>query len=128
MRKTPAAETPDAYLAALDGWRRELVSALRASVLAAGRLEERIKWGHLVYVSNGPVLLIRAEEARVLFGFWRGKRLTGVDPALKPSGKYELATRTFLEGDGVSPELVARLVAEAVALNRDLGDPTDLKR
>ena len=42
-----------------------------------------MKWGHLVYLSNGPVLLIRAEEKRVLFGFWRGKRLREIAPRLK---------------------------------------------
>ena len=126
MQKTPAPESTEAYLAALDGWRKTLVGELRAAVLGAEALDERIKWGHLVYLSNGPVLLIRAEEARVLFGFWRGKRLREIDPKLKASGKYELATRTFLEGETASPSFVARLVREAVALNRDLGDPTDL--
>lgn len=126
MQKTPAPETPEAYVTALTDWRKSLVSELRTAVLEADVLEERIKWGHLVYVSNGPVLLIRAEEARVLFGFWRGKRLRGIDPKLKASGKYELATRTFLEGEAASPDLAARLIREAVALNRELGDPTDL--
>ena len=73
MKKPAPAESPDAYVSALTGWRKHLVESLRRSTLAAGKLEERIKWGHLVYFSNGPVLLIRAEETRVLFGFWRGK-------------------------------------------------------
>ena len=46
-----------------------------AAVLSAAEFDEVIKWGHLVYFSNGPVLLIRAEANRVLFGFWRGQRL-----------------------------------------------------
>ena len=45
MRKEKPAESPQAYVDALDGWRREIVDALRAAVLAAGALEERIKWG-----------------------------------------------------------------------------------
>ncbi len=45
----------------------------------AGPLEEAIKWGHLVYSANGPLALIRAEETRVLFGFWRGKRLVEIE-------------------------------------------------
>ena len=60
---TPPAASPDAYVAALRGWRRELVEALRASVLAAGQFEEVIKWGHIVYLANGPALLIRAPWA-----------------------------------------------------------------
>ena len=73
MKSRPAPASPDAYVKALRGWRRECVEMLREAVRAASAFEETIKWGHLVYLSNGPVLLIRAEEERVLFGFWRGR-------------------------------------------------------
>ena len=126
MKKVAPAESPDAYVHALSGWRRALVEALRKSTLAAGTLEERIKWGHLVYSNNGPVLLIRAEEQRVLFGFWRGKRLREVDARLKPGGKYEMATITLLENDTISATDIERLVAAAIDLNHRLGDPTRL--
>lgn len=124
MKKSAPAESPDAYVAALSGWHRPLVEALRRSTLAAGMLDERIKWGHLVYFSNGPVLLIRAEEKRVLFGFWRGKRLRDLEERLKPSGKYELATMVLLEGDKISPKQVKSLVKAAIDLNHSIGDPT----
>jgi hypothetical protein len=113
-------------VAALDGWRREVVEALRQAVRAAVALEERIKWGHLVYFANGPVLLIRAEEERVLFGFWRGQRLRIIEPRLKPGGKYEMATLELREGAAIAPETVRRLAQAAVALNRDEGDPSRL--
>jgi len=124
MKKMAPAASPDAYVAVLDGWRRECVDALRAATLSAGRLDEVIKWGNLVYLSHGPVLLIRAEAARVLFGFWRGQRLTGIEPALKPGGKYELATMEWREGMTPRRALVRKLVRAAVALNATLGDPT----
>lgn len=124
MRKEKPAESPDAYVAALEDWRREIVDALRSAVLAAGAPEERIKWGHIVCFSNGPVLLIRAEAARVLFGFWRGKRLCEIEPRLKPGAKYELATMTFLEGDRVDAVIAEKLVRAAIALNAEVGDPT----
>jgi hypothetical protein len=124
--KSPPAESPDAYVDALAGWRRALVETLREATLAAGKLEERIKWGHLVYLSNGPVLLIRAEEARVLFGFWRGKRLQKIDDRLKASGKYEMATISFVQGDSMSAAQAKRLAKAAIGLNRKLGDPTDI--
>ena len=89
-------------------------------------LEERIKWGHLVYFANGPVLLIRAEESRVLFGFWRGQRLREIEPRLKPGGKYEMATLELREGDTIKPAVATRLAREAVALNRTVGDPTKI--
>jgi hypothetical protein len=126
MKKSTPAESPDAYVHALSGWHRTLVDGLRKAVLSAGDLQERIRWGHLVYHSNGPVLLIRAEEERVLFGFWRGKRLRELDERLKPSGKYELANIVFREGDAIAPPRAKALVKAAVALNHMLGDPTAL--
>ena len=118
----PAAD-PDGYVAGIAGWQRGLVETLRATVLEAAPLEERIKWTHLVYFWNGPVLLIRAEAVRVLFGFWRGKRLRAIEPRLTPGGKFELATMVLHEGDDVDPGTVTRLVREAVRLNADLGNP-----
>src|SRR5262245_52714361 len=124
MRKVTPAANPDEYVEALDGWRRDLVRALRKSVRGASALEEVIKWGHLVYFQNGPVLLIRAEEERVLFGFWRGQRLTEIEPRLKKGGKYEMATLELREGMSISPAKARRLAKEAAALNRRIGDPT----
>jgi len=100
------------------------VETLRAAVLANASLLEVIKWGHLVYLAGRPVLLIRAEDERVLFGFWRGQRLRHIEPALRPGGKYELATQEFREGMDPDIHVVARLVREAVALNEEAGDPT----
>jgi len=126
MKKSTPAPSPDAYVDALSGWQRSTVGKLRAAVLASGSLAEVIKWGHLVYLSEGPVLLIRAEAQRVLFGFWRGKRLLGIDERLKPGGKYEMATMELREGDEVSADAVRRLTRQAVGLNKTHGDPTKL--
>jgi len=120
----PKADNPEDYIAQLDGWQLATVEALRAAVKAAAPLDERIKWTHLVYFSNGPVLLIRAEAARVLFGFWRGKRLRHIEPRLKPGGKFELATMVLREGDAVDATIATELVSAAVALNREIGDPS----
>jgi len=124
MRKVPLAADPDAYVAKLSGWQRSCVEKLRAAVLRAGPLDEVIKWGNIVYFANGPVALIRAEETRVLFGFWRGKRLTEIEPTLKPSGKYEMATIQIGEGPAISPAKATRLIRAARSLNETLGDPT----
>ena len=124
MQKSLAAESPDAYVTALDGWRHALVVALRDAVRSAGLQDERIKWGHLVYFSNGPVLLIRAEETRVLFGFWRGQRLREIEPGLRPGGKFEMATLELREGRALDPATARKLAREAVRLNQALGDPT----
>jgi molybdopterin-binding protein len=120
-----SATTPSEYVECLDGWQRRYVEALRATVTAAApALEERLKWGHLVYVSNGPVLLIRAEPSRVLFGFWRGQRLRHIEPRLKPGGKYEMATLELLPTTPLAQATVVELAQAASALNQSIGDPT----
>ena len=127
MKKSAPAANPDAYVDALSGWQASQVRALRAEALAAAEaLEEKIKWGHLVYFSNGPAFLIRAEESRVLFGFWRGRELRKIEPRLKPGGKYDMATLALDTSTRIAPQTVRALVREAVALNRKLGDPTDI--
>ena len=124
MEKSAPAANPDAYVSALSGWRRGCVEELRAAVRGAAALDEVVKWGHLVYLARGPVLLIRAEDERVLLGFWRGQRLRAIEPRLRPGGKYEMATIELRAGDTIEPALVRRLAAEAVELNAQLGDPT----
>ena len=123
MKKMPGADSPDAYLASLSGWQGRYVQALRSAVADAAPLKEVIKWGHLVYFSNGPVLLIRAEEKRVLFGFWRGQRLRDIEPRLKPGGKYEMATMELVEQTRLERSVVVELIERAVALNAAHGDP-----
>jgi hypothetical protein len=123
MKKMTSAANPDAYVAALRGWRRQIVEALRSTVRSASTVEEVVKWGHLVYLADGPVLLIRAEDDRVLFGFWRGQRLMNIEPLLIPGGKYEMATIALREGMSMSSSTVRQLTRQAVALNKKLGDP-----
>lgn len=123
MKKMTPAASPDAYVAALGGWQRKCVEQLRAGVRASAALDEGIKWGHIVYLSNGPALLIRAEETRVLFGFWRGQRLREIESRLKPGGKYEMATMTFDASTVIEDATISALVREAVRLNAELGNP-----
>ncbi|WP_294036083.1 DUF1801 domain-containing protein [Sphingopyxis sp.] len=119
----PAAESPDAYITALSGWQRERAAMMRAAIMAAAPFEETIKWTNLVFLANGPCILIRAEEHRVLLGFWRGKRLRDVDPRIKASGKYELGNLVMTEATEITPDQVARLAGEAFRLNATLGNP-----
>lgn len=125
MKKVPPPASPDAYIAAARGWRRELAELLRENVRAGGKLEEVIKWGHIVYFANGPVLLIRIEDERVLFGFWRGKLLRAIEPRLKPGGKYQMASLQLKKGDSIGPAVIRKLTKEAIALNGKLGNPQD---
>ena len=128
MKKSTPPADPDAYVASLEGWQLRCVESLRATVRKSSTLEEVVKWGHLVYLSNGPVLLIRAEAHRVLFGFWRGQRLRAIEQRLKPGGKYEMATLELRDNMSVNPATVRRLTKEAVALNAALGNPAQASK
>jgi hypothetical protein len=128
MKRSATAASPDAYVAALTGWRRACVEQLRAAIRGAARLDEVIKWGNLVYLANGPVLMIRAERERVLVGFWRGQRLRELEPRLRPGGKYEMASVELRDGDKITAATVKRLTAAATALNEQVGDPTLVAR
>jgi hypothetical protein len=128
MKKSVPASSPDAYVAALSGWRQACVEELRSGVRAAGHFEEVIKWRNLVYLANGPVLMIRAEANRVLLGFWRGQRLRDLEPRLRPGGKYEMATLELRSGERIAPATVRRLTLAGVQLNAELGDPTRAPR
>jgi hypothetical protein len=119
----PAADSPDAYIAALSGWQRTRAEMMRGAIMDAAPFEETIKWTNLVFMANGPCILIRAEEHRVLLGFWRGKRLRDVDPRIKASGKYELGNLVMTEETEVTADQVTRLAAEAFRLNTELGNP-----
>jgi hypothetical protein len=121
-----AAASPDAFVAELTGWQAELVAMLRAAVNRAAAFDETIKWGNLVFLHHGPCILIHVEDARLLLGFWRGKRLTPIEPRIKPSGKYELGNIVFRDGDTIEDTQVERLAHEAAQMNRELGDPTTL--
>ena len=120
----PAADSPDAYIAALSGWQFDLCTMLRTAVMRAAAFDETIKWTNLVFMANGACILIRAEEHRVLLGFWRGKRLCEIEPRIKASGKYELGNLVMVEGMEIDPALVERLAVEAYRLNVELGDPS----
>ncbi len=121
-----AAASPDAFVAELSGWQVRLAATLRAAINRAAEFDEAIKWGNLVFFHGGPCILIHVEEARMVLGFWRGKRLASIEPRIKPSGKYELGNIVFREGDAIEDAQIERLAHEAARLNRELGDPTAL--
>jgi hypothetical protein len=122
--KMKAAASPDAFVDELSGWRRALVQMLRSAVNAGAGFDELIKWGNLVFAHNGLAILIHAEDHRVVLGFFRGKRLTALEPRIRPSGKYELGNIVFFEGDAIDPGQAERLAREAARLNDEFGDPT----
>ena len=89
-----------------------------AAIEAAPELEARLKWGHIVYFLNGPVLLVRVEPNRVLFGFWRGQRLRHIEPRLRGGGKYEMATLEIKQETVLLRETALSLAKEAAKLDQ----------
>jgi hypothetical protein len=126
-RAGPLPASPDEYVQSVTGWQRDRVEMLRKIAAQVGNSDETIKWGHLVYMANGPTFLIRAEEGRVLFGFWRGKRLLDIEPRMTGNGKYELKTLELCEETELEAAVAERLIREAIALNHAIGDPTRAK-
>ena len=124
MRKAKPAASPDAYVAALDGWHRKCVEALRTTVRASAVLEEVVKWGHLVYIANGPVLLIRAEDRPNTIGLLARAALVAQSSQVSSRVESnEMATLELRKGMTVAAATVRRLTREAVGLNDKLGDP-----
>ena len=126
-RSGPLPASPDEYVQSIDGWQRERVDMLRAIAGQVGGADETVKWGHLVYTANGPAFLIRADEERVLFGFWRGKRLLDIEPRMTGTGKYEMKTLDLREDTPIDPAVAERLIREAIRLNRTIGNPQERK-
>jgi len=124
MRSGPLPASPDDYVQAIGGWQRDRVELLRGIAHRIGDSEETVKWGHLVYMANGPAFLIRAEENRVLFGFWRGKRMLDIEPRMTGTGKYEMKTLDLREDTVIDPSVAERLIVKAIQLNRTIGNPT----
>jgi hypothetical protein len=54
MKTMVAAASPDAYVSALRGWRRSCVELLRDAARSVKGADEVIKWGNIVYLTNGP--------------------------------------------------------------------------
>ena len=124
MRSGPLPASPDDYVQSIGGWQRDRVELLRGNAHRIGDSEETVKWGHLVYMANGPAFLIRAEENRVLFGFWRGKRMLDIEPRMTGTGKYEMKTLDLREDAVIDPSVAERLIVKAIQLNRTIGNPT----
>ena len=119
-----AEKSVDTYIAGLEEWQAETVSAVREIILeAAPDAMESIKWAQPVYEVNGPFCYIKAFKKSVNFGFWRGIDLD--DPSGRLQGTGEKMRHVKLSSvNEVDPEIFSQYVLQAVELNRANGDPT----
>jgi hypothetical protein len=114
----------DDYIAGLAAPQRALAEALRALVEAgAPQAALRFKWSQPVFELGGPLCWIKAHKAHVTLGFWRGRQLPSAAGVIEGSGE-KMGHLKLRSGAELRPALVSKLVREAVALNRERGDPT----
>ncbi len=119
MKKAPSSTSPNAYLPRL------AAGSGSARRRCAAKFHEEIKWGGLVFLSDGPSVLIHEDGERVLFAFWRGQRLREIEPRLKAGGKYEMATMEIREDTPVDADIAVCLAKKAAALNKSLVNSWD---
>lgn len=119
---------PDEWLADAEAGQQAIISDLRAAISRAADFDQSIKYGNLFFERNGPAILIRHEPDRLIVGLFRGKRMLEIEPALEPSGKYELASVVLRDGETIAGAVMERLAREAARLNDELGDPRKDKR
>ena len=113
----------DDYIAGLSGWQAEMAATLRTWIMARG-LEEAFKWGQPVFQTDkGPVCFLKSGKTNLLFGFWRGQQMAGLDQRLEPFGSFRMAGIKLTGADQIDEALLNRLVTTGIALNEQHGDP-----
>jgi hypothetical protein len=118
------ASTVDDYVGKLPRTQAAMAEALRKAIKQGSKaLTETVKWAHPVYEANGPICYFRAHRNHITFGLWRGVDLMAMSDRLE-SGGQRMAHLKIAGADDLDPALIKRLVAAAVKLNAEKGDPT----
>ncbi|HVY44821.1 MAG TPA: DUF1801 domain-containing protein [Minicystis sp.] len=114
----------DAYLERLPEWQRAIAARLHEIVHAASpHVTSSIKWAQPVFEHNGPFAYIKPATAHVTFGFWRGADLD--DPAgLLDGGGGRMKHMKLAAPHEIDADAIAAMVADAVRLNAEKGNPT----
>jgi hypothetical protein len=116
--------TVDDYIAGISEPLTAVAEALRAAVRdAAPDAKESVKWGQPVYESDGPFAALKAYPRWITLTFWRGAALPDPAGILEGDGERMKHAR-FTSVQEVRAAPIAELVRTAVAMNRELGDPT----
>jgi hypothetical protein len=119
-----AAKTIDGYIETFEDWRGDAIRRIRELVdEAAPDAESAIKWAQPVWLSGGgPFAYVKAFPRSVNIGFWRGAQLDDPDGLLQGEGD-RMKHVPIRSVDDVPAEAIGRFVRQAVALNRELGNP-----
>jgi hypothetical protein len=114
----------DDYIAKVPPALHAVAAELRRLVRAAAPdATESIKWGQPVYDAGGPFAALKAYPRWITLTFWRGAALPDPEGVLEGDGDRMRHAR-FSDVGQVRADAIAELVGRAVAMNRELGDPT----
>ena len=120
--------TVDEYVARIPTELRGVAMELRRVVRAAAPdATESIKWGQPVYGVGGPFAALKAHPRWITLTFWRGADLADPFGLLEGDGDRMRHAR-FAATSDVRADEITELVRTAVAMNRELGDPTRRER
>ena len=87
----------------------------------------RAKVGNDLLLLPSVAVLPIDDDDRVLFGFWRGKRMLDIEPRMTGTGKYEMKTLELREETPIDSAVAERLIREAIRLNQTIGNPQERK-
>jgi hypothetical protein len=123
-KKSGAIESLDKLVGRLEDWQKEIINTLRGMVRSIEReATETVKWAQPVFELNGPFAFIRPASKHVTFGFWRGAEIRDPYNKLQGDGSKMKHVKLKTTNDAVLPSIID-YVRQAVALNREKGDPT----
>jgi hypothetical protein len=104
------------------GWQKEAVRRVIDVVRrAAPRASLSIKWAQPVFEQDGPFLFVKPAKAHVSVGFWRGAEVADPNGLLERGGR--MGHFKLRSPDELDERVLARMVKDAVRLNREHGSP-----
>jgi len=120
MIEAESSISPEAYVAALDSPRREIVERLRRIIRAAApKAKESIKWGQPVFEQKGLLCFVAAHAAHVNLGFYiAGFALSDPDKMLEGTGENMRHVKVRAVSE-IRAGLFAAWVRTAVEFNED---------
>lgn len=116
--------TVEAYLAKIPASMQEAARRFHELVAEiAPDARASIKWGQPVWEHGGPLAFVRPAAKHLTLGFWRGAQLEDAKGVLQGVGNRMRHLKVAI-GEKLDEEAIRRFITQAVALNREHGDPT----
>lgn len=112
-------DTVDAFVCALDGWKRVALEQLVSDIRAIAPFGEHIKWGNPYFEIDGSaVLKSYCATTWINVYLFRGSELADPTGLFEPTNNARMRTIRITAGRTLDREAVRDLVARAVQLAR----------